>query len=69
VLVGDAEGVVVIPRRLAGEVARQATEQEHREAFLLEKIRGGAGIVGVYPADQKTLAEYESYKRSAMGGK
>jgi regulator of RNase E activity RraA len=68
VLVGDAEGVVVIPRHLACEVARQATEQEHREAFLLEKIRGGAGIVGVYPADRKTLAEYETYKRSATGG-
>ena len=68
-LVGDAEGVVVIPRHLADEVARQAAEQEQREDFLLKKIRGGASIVGTYPAEGKTLEEYEESKRSVVGGR
>lgn len=61
VLVGDAEGVVVIPRHLADQVARQAALQEHREAFILKKIEGGAALIGTYPPDSETLAEYEAY--------
>lgn len=63
VLVGDDEGVVVIPRHLAARVAREAAAQEHREAFILEKIRAGSSIVGVYPPDERTLAEYEEQCR------
>jgi regulator of RNase E activity RraA len=61
VLVGDAEGVVVIPRHLAQQVAEEAALQEHREEFILEKIRAGAGLLGTYPMDEKTQAEYEAY--------
>ena len=61
VLVGDAEGVIVIPRALAEEVARDAAEQERREEFILSKIEGGASIVGVYPPDEETLREYEAW--------
>lgn len=59
VVVGDAEGVIVIPRALAEEVARDAAEQERREAFILTKIEGGSAILGVYPPDERTLREYE----------
>jgi regulator of RNase E activity RraA len=61
VLVGDAEGVVVIPRRLADTVAREAALQEHREEFIAQKIRGGAGLIGTYPPDEKTQAEYAEW--------
>src|SRR5436190_2081190 len=60
ILVGDAEGVVVIPRHLARQVAEEAALQEHREEFILEKIRAGAGLLGTYPMDEKTQAEYEA---------
>lgn len=63
VLVGDDEGVVVIPRSRAAEVAEAAAVQEHKENFILEKIRGGASLIGVYPPDEKTAAEYEAYCR------
>ncbi len=61
ILVGDAEGVVVIPRQLAKTIAEQAALQEHREDFILEKIQGGASLIGTYPPDEKTAAEYEEY--------
>jgi regulator of RNase E activity RraA len=67
IIVGDGEGVVVIPAHLAAEVARDAVEQEEREAFILEKIRAGASIVGNYPPDEKTLAEFEAWKRNKEG--
>jgi regulator of RNase E activity RraA len=63
VIVGDNEGVVVIPRHLAAEVAAEAVAQERREVFIMEKIRGGASIVGVYPPDARTLAEYEEWSK------
>jgi len=61
VLVGDDEGVVVIPRQLAEQVAEEAAAQEHREDFILDKIRGGAGLSGTYPPDEATAEEYEEY--------
>ncbi|MDQ3547467.1 MAG: hypothetical protein M3439_01495, partial [Chloroflexota bacterium] len=59
VVVGDADGVVIIPQAVAEEVALAAQEQELREEFVLEKIRAGCSILGVYPPDAETLAEYE----------
>ena len=66
VLVGDEDGVVVIPRQLAEEVARDAAEQEALEDFILERVRAGASIRGTYPPDAATLAEYERW-RAARG--
>jgi regulator of RNase E activity RraA len=60
VIVGDAEGVIVIPFGLAAEVAHAAAEQEALEDFILEKVRGGCSILGVYPAAAETLAEFEA---------
>jgi regulator of RNase E activity RraA len=61
ILVGDDEGVVVIPRHLATEVAAAAVEQERLEEFLMEKVRAGASIVGVYPPGEAVLAEYREW--------
>ena len=62
ILVGDGEGVVVIPEYLAEEVAIEAAEMEKKERFITEKIRAGASIVGTYPPDEQTLAEYQAWK-------
>ena len=62
VLVGDGEGVVVIPAHLAEAVAIEAAEMEEKERFIAEKIRAGASIVGTYPPDEQTLAEYQASK-------
>ena len=58
----DEEGVVVIPRHLAAEIAGPAAEQEAFEAFILKKIESGAPLPGTYPANEATKAEYEAYK-------
>ncbi len=63
VMVGDADGVVVIPRAVAEEVALAALEQEEIEAFVLAKIQGGSSIIGVYPPGAETRAEFEEQRR------
>ena len=62
IIVGDADGVTVIPRHLAKEVADDSYEQELREKFLFTKIDAGASLFGTYPAGPETLAEFEAWK-------
>ena len=58
VMVGDAEGVVCIPRALAAEVAEAAVEQERLERFILAEVDGGAALPGTYPPGEELLARY-----------
>jgi regulator of RNase E activity RraA len=58
VLVGDAEGVVCVPRHLVSVVARPAQAQERLEEFILRRVAGGAPLRGTYPPDAATLREY-----------
>jgi regulator of RNase E activity RraA len=52
----------VIPAHLAEEVARDSATQEQFEAFVIEKVREGRGIFGLYPPDAETTKEYEAWK-------
>jgi regulator of RNase E activity RraA len=63
VIVGDDEGVVVIPQHLADEVAADAAEQEKLEAFILERIRNGAALPGTYPPNAETRAAYAEWRK------
>lgn len=65
VMVGDGEGVVVIPRHLADEVARDGAEQERLEAWIVEEIKAGKPIYGTYPPDDETRARYDAARRAA----
>jgi regulator of RNase E activity RraA len=64
VLVGDAEGVVVIPRHLADEVARDGAEQEQLESWILKEVKAGRGIFGLYPPDDDARARYQAWRES-----
>jgi len=64
IMVGDGEGVVAIPAALAEEVAHDAYEQERLEEFIQQKIANGASILGVYPPDEQTQAEYAEWRRT-----
>jgi 5-oxopent-3-ene-1,2,5-tricarboxylate decarboxylase / 2-hydroxyhepta-2,4-diene-1,7-dioate isomerase len=64
VIVGDAEGVLVLPARLAEQVARDALEQELREEWAFERVRDGESTVGVFPLDETRLAEFEAWRET-----
>lgn len=67
VIVGDGEGVVAIPAHVAEAVAHDGYEQELREEFFAEKVAGGAPILGVYPPNDETLAEYNVWLAARAG--
>ena len=64
VLVGDGDGVVVIPRALAAEVAADAAEQERLERFLKSRVADGAPTIGTYPPNEETLEKYQEWLKS-----
>ena len=65
VVVGDAEGVVVIPAHLADEIADEAAEMTVFEDFVTEEVLKGRSIIGLYPATQeRTLAEFAAWRRA-----
>jgi regulator of RNase E activity RraA len=64
VMVGDADGVAVIPRQLVEEIARDSAEQEELEEFVLTRIEGGAPLPGTYPPNAATQEAYAAYRRA-----
>lgn len=62
IIVGDADGVVVLPAGIADEVAEQAAEQERMERFVLERIAAGAPLPGTYPPNAATQAAYAAWR-------
>jgi regulator of RNase E activity RraA len=65
ILVGDGEGVVVIPLHLAREIADEAFEQTVFEDFVYDKVLEGASIFGIYPPDPQALQEFDAWRRKA----
>jgi regulator of RNase E activity RraA len=53
VVVGDGEGVVIIPAAIADEVAAEATEMTAFEDFVTEKVNQGRSILGLYPPTEE----------------
>jgi regulator of RNase E activity RraA len=63
VVVGDAEGVVVIPAHLADEIASEAVEMTAFEDFVQEEVLKGRSILGLYPAtDPETLTDFATWR-------
>ncbi len=67
IVVGDADGVVVIPRALAADVAKKGVEKEQVEAWVRSKVDRGEPATGLYPPDEKTVAEFQRWRDA--GGK
>ena len=65
IVVGDAEGVVVIPAHLANEITEVAFEMTAFEDFVTEEVRNGASTVGLYPPTKdETRAKYEAWRKA-----
>ncbi len=60
-LVGDGEGVVVLPAALAEEVARDAAQQELEEEWAISRVGAGESSVGVFPIAKDRRAEFEAW--------
>ncbi|MCP5280819.1 MAG: ribonuclease activity regulator RraA [Rhodoferax sp.] len=67
VIVGDREGVFVIPAHLADEVADEAVEMTAFEDFVTEEVRKGRSILGLYPPTQQQSKDDFATWRKAKG--
>ena len=63
ILIGDEDGVVVIPSNLADAVAAGAVEQERLEAWIQKEVLKGRSTFGLYPPNADTLGRYEAWKK------
>ena len=63
VIVGDADGVIVIPAAIAGEVARACVQQEHEEQYIAERVAAGESIDGLYPLGAAQRERYETWAK------
>ena len=63
VLVGDGDGVMVIPAHLADEIAEECTAMESFEDFVLEEVKAGAAVIGLYPStNEENLQKYAEWR-------
>jgi regulator of RNase E activity RraA len=62
VIVADADGAVLIPAALLDEVVAAAIEQELLEGWIMQEVRSGAKLPGLYPPDDANKARYEAWK-------
>ena len=49
IIVGDADCVIVIPADIADEIADEAVEMTAYEDFVVERVKEGETIIGLYP--------------------
>jgi regulator of RNase E activity RraA len=64
VILGDSDGVVVIPANLADEIAEEAYEMTAFEEFVTEQVNNGMAIYGLYPAtSEQTLVDFAAWRK------
>jgi regulator of RNase E activity RraA len=65
VIVGDGEGVVVIPAHLADEIADETMEMTAYEDFVTEQVLKGRSILGLYPAtEEQSLKDFAVWRKA-----
>jgi len=64
-VVGDAEGVAVIPAAIADEIADEAVEMTAFEDFVAEQVLEGRSILGLYPpTDEHSRTEFAAWRQA-----
>jgi regulator of RNase E activity RraA len=67
VIVGDAEGAVVIPALIAEEVAEDSFNQEIEEEWAIERVAAGESSIGTFPIAPERRAEFEEWLAERQG--
>jgi regulator of RNase E activity RraA len=63
IIVGDDDSVIVIPAHLTDDIALEAREMTAYEDFVIEQVRKGDTIIGLYPATkQETIDKFARWR-------
>ena len=64
IMVGDDDSVIVIPADIADEVAAEAVEMTAYEDFVVEEVKAGATIIGLYPRTKdENLEKFNAWRK------
>jgi len=61
VIVGDADGLTVVPAHLAEELAEYCSLQDDLEDYLAMRIASGEALWGVYPPSPAAISDYHAW--------
>ena len=61
IAVGDGDGVIIIPADLADEIAAEAAGMEAYEAWVLNEVKNGASVIGLYHMNDETRVRFEAF--------
>ncbi|WP_417564250.1 fumarylacetoacetate hydrolase family protein [Microbacterium sp.] len=59
VIVGDRDGVIVIPPALVEEVVDEALVKEAEDGWVLQRVAEGERLEGLFPMNEQWRAQYE----------
>lgn len=68
IIVADSDGILVIPPALAEELVEDCILQEQEEAFILEMVKQGNGVDGLYPMNADWKAKYVKWVAAGTPG-
>lgn len=63
-VVGDSDGVIIIPLHMAQDIAEELKGMEAFEAFVLDEVANGASIIGLYPPNAETRMRFEARRQT-----
>ncbi len=63
VLVGDGDGIIVIPFERVVDIANEAIRMERFEDYVIGKVRNGSAVIGLYPPNEASQAEYDKFSK------
>jgi len=64
-IVGDRDGVIVIPKDISDEISSEAKEMTIYETFVQKEILSGGEIIGLYPLiTEENQAKFNQFKKS-----
>jgi regulator of RNase E activity RraA len=64
VVVGDLDGVIIVPAEMVDEIANDAVEMTAFEDFVIERVRGGQRTLGLYPpTDEANLEAFMAWRK------
>ena len=68
VIVGDDDGVIVIPPALFAEVVNDAYEQELQDGWVFDQVREGNPVKGLFPPTGEWKERYLQWRDEQDGG-
>lgn len=65
IIMGDRDGVIVIPPHLLAEVAHEAAAQEKEDAWIAEQVAAGHEVDGLFPMNLEWRKLYETSQKES----